>query len=75
MYLTFHNHGQYLLVPYGYEVEYPNDFKDLLSLAERAANQTEKYSYIVGNTAKTLYPSAGMNKIVQPFSKTLFIRI
>lgn len=57
--ITFHKQGQYLLVPCDYEVVYQNDFKDLLSrLAERAANQTKKYSYVVGNTAKSFYKSA-----------------
>ena len=61
MYLTFHSYGQYWLIPWGYDVEYPADYSDLKKLAVQAAASCSKYKYTVGNSAELLYPAAGMN--------------
>lgn len=76
MYLTFHSHGQYWLVPYGYDVVFPPDYDDMLQLAEKAAAKTKKFRYTVGNTAKTLYPSAGkMSLLLHHISLCLLMMV
>lgn len=60
LYLTMHSYGQYILVPYGYDVVYPPDYNDMLALANKAAAKFVKYKYTVGNSAALLYAAAGI---------------
>ncbi|KAK4007992.1 hypothetical protein OUZ56_013151 [Daphnia magna] len=59
VYLTLHSYGQYLLIPWGYAVEYPADYNEMRDLAKAAASKFRRYKYTVGNSADLLYPAAG----------------
>jgi carboxypeptidase A4 len=59
MYLTLHSYGQSALIPWGYDVAYPNDYNDMLALAKSAVTKFLKYKFSVGNSAALYYPAAG----------------
>jgi Zinc carboxypeptidase len=59
VYLTVHSYGQYILIPWGYDREYPSDFKDMKDLALKAASKMRRFPHTVGNSAELLYPAAG----------------
>ncbi|XP_046451315.1 carboxypeptidase B-like isoform X2 [Daphnia pulex] len=59
VYLTLHSYGQYVLIPWGYDVQYPIDYNDMKDLANKAASKFRRYKYTVGNSADLLYPAAG----------------
>lgn len=56
-----HSYGQYILIPWGYEVSFPSDYSDMEALAVKAASKFRRYKYTVGNSADLLYPAAGIN--------------
>ncbi|XP_055615763.1 carboxypeptidase B-like [Toxorhynchites rutilus septentrionalis] len=61
-YVTFHSYGQYILYPWGYNQEVPEDHKDLQAIGQQAAQtiqQSSGSSYTVGPSGKTLYPASG----------------
>jgi len=59
-----HSYGQYILIPWGYDVaSKPADFNDMKSLAQKAASKFRRYRYTVGNSAELLYPAAGITRI------------
>ena len=60
VYLTLHSYGQYLLIPWGFDVQFPSDYNDMKDLANRAASTFRRYKYTVGNSADLLYPAAGI---------------
>ncbi|GFO25351.1 carboxypeptidase [Plakobranchus ocellatus] len=61
-YVSFHSYGQYFLYPWGYrddvEIE---DEQDLIYVASAFQDTMlrKNYSYLVGSSAKSLYPAAG----------------
>lgn len=64
LYLAVHSYGDYLLYPFGYDYNIPNDnTANLAALGERVAaaiatvNPARKY--LVGNSAHALYPASG----------------
>ncbi|XP_032785295.2 carboxypeptidase B [Daphnia magna] len=57
--ITLHSYGQYIILPWAYDVLYPTDYDELLALAENAASKFVRFKYSVGNTAQLLYPSSG----------------
>ncbi|XP_057375289.1 carboxypeptidase B-like [Daphnia carinata] len=59
LYLTLHSYGQSALIPWGYDVVYPSDYSDMLTLAKAAVAKFSKYRYSVGNSAALYYPAAG----------------
>jgi hypothetical protein len=59
LYLTLHNYGQSALIPWGYDVAYPNDYNDMLALAKSAVSKFSKYKFSVGNLAALYYRAAG----------------
>jgi hypothetical protein len=59
VYLTVHSYGQYFLIPWGYDREYPSDFNDMKDLALKAASKMRRFPHTVGNSAELLYPAAG----------------
>lgn len=64
LYLAVHSYGDYLLFPFGYDYNIPNDNEaNLQSLGNRAAAAISRFnparSYTVGNSASALYPASG----------------
>ncbi|KZS15411.1 Carboxypeptidase B [Daphnia magna] len=59
VFITLHSYGQYIILPWAYDVLYPTDYDELLALAENAASKFVRFKYSVGNTAQLLYPSSG----------------
>ena len=55
------------MIPWGYDVAYPNDYNDMLALAKSAVSKFLKYKFSVGNSAALYYPAAGN------IQKTVFI--
>ncbi|XP_057376006.1 carboxypeptidase B-like [Daphnia carinata] len=59
LYLTLHSCGQKLLIPWGYDREYPSNFNDMMELGQCAASKFKLYKYGVGNKVDLLYRAAG----------------
>nr|CAH0101751.1 unnamed protein product [Daphnia galeata] len=59
LYLTLHSYGQSALIPWGYDVAYPNNYNDMLALAKNAVSKFIKYKFWVGNLATLYYRAAG----------------
>ncbi|KZS08436.1 Carboxypeptidase B [Daphnia magna] len=59
LYLTLHSYGQKLLIPWGYNREYPSNFADMLALGNCAASKFKIFKYGVGNKVDLLYRAAG----------------
>ncbi|KAK4877363.1 hypothetical protein RN001_009869 [Aquatica leii] len=65
LYITFHSYGNYLLYPWGYTAELPDDEAELRSLAEKvnaAIVQAGGDEYEIGTTTNVLYIAAGTSK-------------
>ncbi|XP_055299554.1 carboxypeptidase B-like [Sitodiplosis mosellana] len=61
-YLTFHSYGQWILYPWGYDKELPDDHEDLARVGNEAAKNIkalDNQKYTVGSSAILLYPAAG----------------
>lgn len=61
-YLTFHSYSQLLLYPWGYTSDLPEDWRDLDSLAQDAADalfRVHHKHYKVGSVTHVLYEAAG----------------
>ena len=59
MYLTFHNFGRMILYPWGYDHRVDNKNEYELKRVGTMGSRAMGLSYIVGNSAKVLYPAAG----------------
>jgi len=62
LYLTFHSYGEYLLFPWGFTSDLPDDFDELQALGESVANtirQVYGTVYTVGTSTNVLYAAAG----------------
>ena len=60
VFLSLHSYGQYILIPWGYEVTYPTDYDEMLALANSFASKFVQFKYTVGNSAALLYPASGL---------------
>ncbi|XP_011496108.1 PREDICTED: zinc carboxypeptidase-like [Ceratosolen solmsi marchali] len=65
-YITFHNLGQRLVIPYGYSSERMDNYEDAISIGQKAANAISKRygtKFIVGNFAEafTVLPGSSMD--------------
>ncbi|CAH1402679.1 unnamed protein product [Nezara viridula] len=62
-YVTFHSYGQYILIPFGYDLNsLAPDYDEMERVGTIAASAIKKLdgkTYQVGNTAMLLYPAAG----------------
>lgn len=61
-FLTFHSYGNYLLYPYGYKYEQPENWQDNDDVAKAGANAilaATGTNYTVGGTSNTLYLASG----------------
>ncbi|XP_069839586.1 carboxypeptidase O-like [Dendropsophus ebraccatus] len=62
MYLTIHNYGQYILLPYGYTVNQSANHNEIETVAKKSIERMkEKHNneYTVGSTALILYSTSG----------------
>ncbi|KAI9553881.1 hypothetical protein GHT06_019151 [Daphnia sinensis] len=59
LYLSLHSCGQKLLIPWGYNREYPSNFDDMMTLGKCAAFKFKLFKYGVGNKVDLLYRAAG----------------
>ncbi|XP_049786268.1 carboxypeptidase B-like [Schistocerca cancellata] len=62
LYLTFHSFGAYILYPWGYTSELPDDWETLDALAQQANAAQEAAggpSYEIGSSTNVLYAAAG----------------
>lgn len=62
LYLTFHSYGQYLLYPWGYTSQLPDDWQELHAVAEDvddAIASMDGTRYIIGSSTNVLYSAAG----------------
>ncbi|XP_049829450.1 carboxypeptidase B-like [Schistocerca gregaria] len=62
LYLTFHSYGPYLLYPWGYTSELPDDWETLDALARQADAAQQAAggpSYAIGSSTNVLYAAAG----------------
>ncbi|KAF2891646.1 hypothetical protein ILUMI_14527, partial [Ignelater luminosus] len=62
LYLTFHSYGQFLLYPWGFTAELPENSEELQQLGEQVAlaiRQVQGTTYIVGSSTNVLYLAAG----------------
>lgn len=61
-YLTLHSYGQYILYPWGYSDDLPDDWRDLDKLGNEMNDAIEAVrgtSYTVGSSGGVLYAAAG----------------
>ncbi|XP_066585213.1 carboxypeptidase B-like [Prorops nasuta] len=62
LYLSFHSYGQYILYPWGFTHEVPENEKTLRALASsvsKAIYSVYGTKYVYGTSANALYPAAG----------------
>ncbi|CAH0547504.1 unnamed protein product [Brassicogethes aeneus] len=64
LYLTFHSYGEYMLYPWGYTSDLPDDEPELRTLGTAVADAIEKAStigtsYTIGTSTNVLYEAAG----------------
>lgn len=62
LYLTFHSYGQYILYPWGYTSDLPEDVDELDSLGRKvndAIRAVDGTRYTVGSSTNVLYAAAG----------------
>lgn len=58
LYLSFHSYGQYILYPWGYTLDHPDDIDELYTLAigvEEAIRAVRGTRYTVGSTPTIVY--------------------
>ncbi|XP_061394965.1 carboxypeptidase B1-like [Musca vetustissima] len=61
-YLTLHSYGNYILLPWGHTNELPENFYEMMDVADAGAMAivlTTGTSYTYGNTYKVIYPTSG----------------
>ncbi|XP_073491040.1 carboxypeptidase O-like [Aquarana catesbeiana] len=61
-YLTMHSYGQYILLPYGYTLNYSVNHEEMTAVGEKAAERVAAIhgkKYIVGPASHALYSNAG----------------
>lgn len=61
-YLTLHSYGNFLLYPWGWTSDLPENWKDLHEIAEAGANaikQATGTKYTIGSSTNVLYKAAG----------------
>ncbi|XP_055624827.1 carboxypeptidase B-like [Toxorhynchites rutilus septentrionalis] len=61
-YLTLHSYGNYLLYPWGWTSDLPNNWRDIDEVAQAGADAIEKATgtyYTVGSSTNVLYAAAG----------------
>jgi carboxypeptidase A2 len=61
-FLTLHSYGNYLLYPWGYSNDLPENWKDQEEVAQAGAQAIQKATgtkYTVGSTSNTLYLASG----------------
>lgn len=64
LFLSIHSYGQYILYPWGYTEEYPDDVEELDDLAsqmEAAIAEVNGTRYTIGSTYNVLYGAAGIS--------------
>ncbi|XP_052122147.1 carboxypeptidase B isoform X2 [Frankliniella occidentalis] len=62
LYISYHAYGNFLLYPWGYTADNPDDWKLLRSVAEKvnaAMVQAGSQEYTIGSSTQVLYPAAG----------------
>lgn len=62
LYLTFHSYGNYLLYPWGYTSDLPDDWEVLEALAQEvgaAIQAVDGTRYTIGSSTNVLYAAAG----------------
>lgn len=62
LYLTFHSYGNYLLYPWGYTSDLPDDVDELDALAQAVGAAIASVSgtrYTIGSSTNVLYAAAG----------------
>lgn len=63
-FLTLHSYGNYLLYPWGYSNDLPDNWKDMEDVAQAGAQAMKNATgvkYTVGSTSNTLYLASGTN--------------
>lgn len=61
-FLTLHSYGNYILYPWGYSKDLPDNWKDQEEVAKAGADAIKKATgtdYTVGSTSNTLYLASG----------------
>lgn len=61
-FLTLHSYGNYLLYPWAYSKDLPDNWKDMEEVAQAGAAAMKNATgveYTVGSTSNTLYPASG----------------
>uniref|UniRef100_A0A1I8NAQ0 Peptidase M14 domain-containing protein n=1 Tax=Musca domestica TaxID=7370 RepID=A0A1I8NAQ0_MUSDO len=61
-YLTLHSYGNYFLLPWGHTNELPDNYFDMMDVADAAAMAIVRAtgsSYTYGNTYQVMYPTSG----------------
>ncbi|KAJ6643131.1 Zinc carboxypeptidase A 1, partial [Pseudolycoriella hygida] len=62
VHFAFHSPGQYILSPFGYTYNYPDNHDELMKIgnaAAKAISQRNGTEYLVGTTAEVLRPNSG----------------
>lgn len=62
LYITYHSYGNYILYPWGYKADDPEDVDTLRSVAMKANQamvEAGSKPYTIGSSTQTLYAAAG----------------